>query len=172
MSAGLVGTSFAVIDALSATGKDTHVWMTEGAPTMEGARISAWQLAANDVPHTIVADTAVGWLLHARRVDAVLLRADWVCANGDMAAPLGSLSVATLAANAEVPVYACVPTSVVDPSTGSGDAIPTELRAPVEGRRGPRLDPAADIVPGDLMTGYITAGGIRTSAHVASPVGG
>jgi methylthioribose-1-phosphate isomerase len=134
---------------------------------MEGARIGAWQLAANDIPHTIVADTAVGWLLHARRVDAILLRADWVCANGDFAAPLGSLSVATLAANVELPVYACAPASVIDPAIDSGDAIPTELRAPVEGRRGPRLDPAADIVPADLLTGYITGSGVIAPADVA-----
>jgi methylthioribose-1-phosphate isomerase len=152
MSGGLVGTTFAVLSALLADERRIHVWLTEAAPTMEGARTGAWQLAANDVPHTIVADTAVGWVLNSRRVHAVLLRADWVCGNGDIAAPVGSLAVARLAVDAAVPVYACAPQSVIDSSCDSGAVIPTELRARVEGRAGPRLDPAADVVPADLTT--------------------
>jgi methylthioribose-1-phosphate isomerase len=161
MSGGLVGTSFAVLAALTAAERRVHVWLTEAAPTMEGARTGAWQLAANDVPHTIVADTAVSWLLGARRIDAAILRADWLCSNGDIAAPVGSLNVARLASTAGVPVYACVAQSVIDPNCTDGKTIPTELRAPVEGRPGPRLDPAADVVPADLVTGLITASGVR-----------
>ena len=157
MSGGLVGTTFAVINALSSTGQPIHVWLTEAAPTMEGSRIGAWQLAANDVPHTIVADTAVAWLLDARDIDAVLLRADWLCLNGDIAAPIGSLAVATLAMAGGVPVLACAPKSVVDPTCPDGKSIPTELRAPVEGRPGPRLDPAADVVPAALISHLVTA---------------
>ena len=123
---------------------------------MDGARTGAWQLAANDVPHTIVADTAVGWVLNARRVHAVLLRADWVCANGDIAAPVGSLAVARLAADIRVPVLACAPQSVIDPSCDDGAVIPTELRIPVAGRVGPRLDPSADVVPTALITQLVT----------------
>ena len=124
---------------------------------MEGARSGAWQLTASDIPHTIVADTAVAWVLSARRVHAALLRADWVCANGDIAAPVGSLAVARLAGDANVPVFACAPQSILDPLCDSGAAIPTELRAPVEGRVGPRLDPAADVVPAALITQLVTA---------------
>jgi methylthioribose-1-phosphate isomerase len=161
MSGGLVGTSFAILTALTAAERRVHVWLTEAAPTMEGARTGAWQLAANDVRHTIIADTAVSWLLGARDIDAAILRADWLCSNGDIAAPVGSLNVARLAAVANVPVYACVPQSVVDPNCTDGKSIPTELRAPVEGRPGPRLDPAADVVPADLLAGLITADGVR-----------
>jgi methylthioribose-1-phosphate isomerase len=157
MSGGLVGSTFAVLGALQADERRIHVWLTEAAPTMEGARIGAWQLAANDVPHTIVADTAVGWLLNARRVHAVLLRADWVCANGDIAAPVGSFAVARLAADAGVPVYAFAPQSVIDPACDSGALIPAELRARVEGRAGPRLDPSADVVPAGLITQLVSA---------------
>jgi methylthioribose-1-phosphate isomerase len=167
MAGGMIGTSFAALNALVAAERPVHAWLTEGAPTMEGARLGAWQLAANDVPHTIVADTAVGWLLGARRMDAVLLRADWVCANGDIAAPIGSLSVARLAADAGVAVYACAPLSVIDPATDSLAAIPVELRAPVEGRPGPRLDPAADLLPAKLLTAFITSAGVRAPTDVA-----
>ena len=91
------------------------------------------------------------------RVHAVLLRADWVCANGDIAAPVGSLAVARLAGDVGVPVFACAPQSVIDPSCDSGAVIPTELRVPVEGRAGPRLDPSADVVPAALITQLVTA---------------
>lgn len=168
MSGGLVGTTFAVITPLSAAGRRVHVWLTEAAPTLEGAWTGARHLAANDVPHTIVADTAVSWLFGARKIDAVLLRADWLCANGDIAAPVGSLNVARLAQIANVPVYACVPQSVVDPGCPDGKSIPTELRAPVEGRAGPRLDPAADVVPADLLASLITADGVRQPTEVAA----
>jgi len=157
MAGGLVGTSFAVINALKAAGAPVHAWITEVGPTMEGARVGAWQLAANDVEHTVVADTAVGWLLGARHVDAVLLRADWLCSNTDIAAPVGSLGVATLARDAAVPVYACAPASVIDDSCPDAASIPVELRAPVDGPPGRRLDPAADVVPARLISSVITA---------------
>ena len=157
ISGGLVGTTFAVLSALQSDDRRIHVWLTEAAPTMEGARTGAWQLAANDVPHTIVADTAVGWVLNSRPVHAALLRADWVCDNGDIAAPVGSLAVARLAVDVGVPVFACAPQSVIDPSCDSGAVIPTELRVPVDGRAGPRLDPSADVVPAALITQLVTA---------------
>jgi methylthioribose-1-phosphate isomerase len=157
ISGGLVGTTFAVLSALQSDGRRIHVWLTEAAPTMEGARTGAWQLTANDVPHTIVADTAVAWLVANRRVHAVLLRADWACANGDIAAPVGSLAVATFARKAEIPVYALAPTAVIDLSCDSAAAMPTELRQPVEGRVGPRVDPSADVVPAELITQMISA---------------
>jgi methylthioribose-1-phosphate isomerase len=157
ISGGLVGTTFAVLSALQSDGRRIHVWLTEAAPTMEGARTGAWQLAANDVPHTIVADTAVAWLVRNRRVHAALLRADWACANGDIAAPVGSLAVARFARDADIPVYALAPAAVVDPTCDSGAAIPTELRQPVEGRAGPRVDPSADVVPAELISQLVRA---------------
>ena len=157
ISGGLVGTTFAVLNTLQSNGRRIHVWLTEAAPTMEGARTGAWQLTANDVPHTIVADTGIAWLVANRRVDAALLRADWACANGDIAAPVGSLAVASFAGAADIPVYALAPTAVLDPSCDSGAAIPTELRQPIEGRVGPRVDPSADVVPADLITELVTA---------------
>jgi methylthioribose-1-phosphate isomerase len=157
ISGGLVGTTFAVLNTLQSNGRRIHVWLTEAAPTMEGSRTGAWQLTANDVSHTIVADTGIAWLVANRRVDAALLRADWACANGDIAVPVGSLAVASFARAADIPVYALAPTAVLDPSCDSGAAIPTELRQPIEGRVGPRVDPSADVVPADLITKLVTA---------------
>ena len=157
ISGGLVGTTFAVLSALQSDGRRLHVWLTEAAPTMEGARTGAWQLTANDIPHTIVSDSAVAWLVANRRVHAALLRADWACANGDIAAPVGSLAVARFTHDAGLPVYAVAPASVIDTGCDSAAAIPTELRQPVEGRVGPRVDPAADVVPAELITQLVTA---------------
>src|SRR4029079_16212878 len=97
-------------------------------------RTGAWQLTPSDVRHTIVSDSAVAWLLANRRVHAALLRADWACANGDIAAPVGSLAVARFSHDAGIPVYALAPASVIDPPCDSAAAIPSELRQPVEGR--------------------------------------
>ncbi|MDP8903880.1 MAG: hypothetical protein M3N29_00950 [Chloroflexota bacterium] len=160
LSGGIVGTSFAVVSALVAAGRNVHAWLTEAAPSFEGARLGARQLTELGIPHTVVADTAVSWLLDHRPVDAVLLRADWVCANGDVAAPLGSLNVARLAAPVGVPVYACAALSMVDTSTRTGEQVPAELRAPADGAIGPRLDPAADVVPAELLTGLLSDAGV------------
>ena len=157
ISGGLIGTTFAVLSALQSDERRLHVWLTEAAPTMEGARTGAWQLTATDVQHTIVSDSAVAWLVANRRVHAALLRADWACANGDIAAPVGSLAVARFTHDAGIPVYALAPASVIDPSCDNAAAIPTELRQPVEGRVGPRVDPATDIVPAELITQLVTA---------------
>ena len=77
----------------------------------EGTRVAALQLTQMDVPHTVISDTAVGWLLSSRRLDAALLRGDTVAANGDTLALIGSLNVATLATAAEVPVFVIAPTT-------------------------------------------------------------
>ncbi|HEX2398608.1 MAG TPA: hypothetical protein VHJ79_01175, partial [Mycobacterium sp.] len=76
---------------------------------------------------------------------------------GDIAAPVGSLAVARFTHDAGIPVYALAPASVIDPSCDNAAAIPTELRQPVEGRVGPRVDPATDIVPAELITQLVTA---------------
>ena len=159
LAGGLVATSFSVVAALVAADVPLHAWLTEAGPTFEGGRLGAHQLAAAGVPHTVVADSAVSWLFDHRRVDAVLLRADWVCANGDMCAPLGSLNISRLAPPT-VPVYACAPASVIDPATASGSDVPPEFRVPAPGAPGPRLDPGVDVVPAALLSGLFTAAGV------------
>lgn len=154
LSAGLVGTGVAVVQSVMSEGRSVHVWLTEARPANDGGWL-AKQLAQADIAHTLIPDSAVGWLLTERAVDAVLLRADRVCANGDTAALLGSLSVARLAGRAGTPVYACAPTAVIDLASVDGGAVPRPQRVP-----------ELDIVPADAITGFLSEQGL-----VAPPYG-
>ena len=137
--------------------------------------MAALQLTQADIPHTIVADSAVGWLLTSRRIDIVLLRGDTVCANGDSCGLIGCLNVAQLAASGGVPVYVVAPQQSFDVDAVDGRGLAPDLRSPAEqmaasvgsdGHRRPavfgvRLNPMTDIVPFDLITAYLTDSGPR-----------
>jgi methylthioribose-1-phosphate isomerase len=175
LSCGMVGTGTALLQSLIGLGRPVHVWLTEAAPGMEGARIAAFQLTQADIPHTVVADTAVAWLLESRRLDGALIRGDTIAPGGDTLALIGSLNVARLAGSAEVPVFVVAPASAFDASGSSlADLTPT-LRSPAETLAasagngesrpqvfGARLNPTSDIVPNELITSYLT----DTGAHV------
>ncbi len=132
LSCGLIGTGTAIIKALTADGRRVHVWLTEAGPGNEGARIGALQLTQLDIPHTIVADSAVGWVLANRKLHAVLLRGDRVCSNGDSGTIIGGLNVARLAAAASVPLHVVAPRSSFDPGAADGSALRAELRSASE----------------------------------------
>ena len=157
LAGGLVGTGFAVVQSALSAGREVHVWLTEAAPGLEGRRLAAPQLAQAEVEHTVIPDSAVGWLFAERRLDALLLRPDLVCANGDSAALLGSLSAARLAAAAGVPVYACAPTLVVEPALAEGDAIPRS-----------RGEPELDVLPAELIDAFVTEAGVLRAPYAAS----
>ena len=174
LSCGLVGTGTSILQALMVAGRTVHVWVTEAAPGTEGARIASFQLTQLDVPHTVIADAAVGWLLASRPVDGALLRGDWVAANRDTAALIGSLNVAHLSAAAGVPVYVCAPRSAMDPQMLDGSGFVVDLRSPAEvtdatvGAQGAtrpavfgvRLNPTTDVVRSALITALFTETGI------------
>ena len=173
LSCGTIGIGTAVIQSLIDAGRWVHVWLTEATPSGEGARISALQLTQLDIPHTVIPDTAVGWLLSHRRIDAALLRGDLICANGDTGAPIGSQIVARLARDAGVALQVLAPLASVDPAANDGAAIATDFRSAAEAlavdrqetpvRRpalfGVRLNPAADIVPSHLINAIVTESG-------------
>ena len=161
LSAGMVGTGTAVLNSLASDGHGVHVWVTEAAPSSEGARVAALQLTQMDVPHTVISDSAVAWLLSSRRLDAALLRGDTVAANGDTLALIGSLNVATLATAAEVPVFVIAPTTSFDERSADASSLVLDLRSPAESFAsatqtgsprpavfGVRLNPTVDVVAG------------------------
>ncbi|HEY7599936.1 MAG TPA: hypothetical protein VH741_08415, partial [Candidatus Limnocylindrales bacterium] len=156
LAGGMVGPGFALLQGLAALGRTAHAWLADGAPLAEGRR-AAWQLDQLDVPHTRIPDAAIGWLLANRRIDALLLRAEWICANGDAVAALGARAAARLAREAGVPAYVVAPASVSDPTTPDAAGIAGDLLMPHAPQSGARLDPAADIVPGSLVSGAISA---------------
>lgn len=174
LTCGLIGTGTSVVQSLIAGGRTVHVWVTEAAPSSEGARIAAFQLTQLDVPHTVIADSAVGWLLSSRRVDGALLRGDRVAANRDTGALIGSQNVAQLCAAAGVPVYVCAPSSATDPQVLDGSGFAAAVRSPSEltdgtadalGATRPavfgvRLNPTTDVVRSGLITGLFSEMGV------------
>jgi methylthioribose-1-phosphate isomerase len=145
LTCGLVGMSTACFRALIDAGMDLHVWVTAGAPSNEGARITAYQLAQSDVPSTVIPDTAVGWLLANGPIDAVLLRGDAVARNGDVAALVGALQVAQMARTAGVPVLVLAARVSVEPELSDLRGLLPHTGVPV-----------ADIVPAALISSVVT----------------
>jgi methylthioribose-1-phosphate isomerase len=134
-----------------------HVWVDETRPLLQGSRLTAWELEAAGIPHTVLADSAAASLLAADEVDCIVTGADRIAANGDTANKIGTYSLAVLGAHHGVPLYVVAPTSTVDLSTPSGAEIPIEERAASElTERFPAWNPAFDVTPADLVTAIVT----------------
>ena len=183
------GTALAPIYALHAAGVPLHVWVDETRPRNQGAALTAWELAEAGVPHTVIADNAGGLLLMRGAVDAVLVGADRVAANGDVANKVGTYLKALAARAHGVPCYVACPVSTLDAATPSGAAIEIEERdgaevAYVSGAdddgavRRVRVvptgtataNPAFDLTPAALVTALITDRGVvdATAAGIRS----
>jgi len=164
------GTALGVVRAAHETGRAPRVWVDETRPMLQGSRLTAWELGRLGVPATLVADSAAGSLMAADRVDCVLVGADRVAANGDVANKVGTYSLAVLAAHHSVPFYVAAPTSTIDLACPDGSAIPVEQRAgeEVAALAGTRLapddteveNPAFDVTPAVLVTAIVTENGI------------
>ena len=170
LGGGSVGTALAAVQAVAAEGRPVHVWVGETRPALLGARLAAWELQQADVSYTVVADAAAGWLLQERRVDAVLVGAERIAANGDTLNVAGTYSLAVLAARHGVPLYVCSPTPTVDLTRSDGSSLPSELRPGGEltalgGRavvpsRSDVLNPAVDVTPAELISALVTEEGV------------
>jgi methylthioribose-1-phosphate isomerase len=160
-------------------GRLEKVWVDETRPLLQGARITAWELTRADVPFEVVPDSAAGALMARGEVDAVVVGADRIAANGDVANKVGTYALAVLAHRHGIPFYVAAPTSTVDPKTPDGAAIPIEERSPheVTSLGGNQIAPehtkarnlAFDVTPNDLVTGIVTEKGVagrpRTPGH-------
>jgi methylthioribose-1-phosphate isomerase len=170
LACGQYGTALGVMTVAHHAGRELHVWVDETRPYLQGARLTAWELAQAGVPHTLIADVAAGSLFAAGRVDAVLVGADRIAANGDTANKVGTYPLAVLAARHGVPFFVCAPLTSVDPKAPDGTAIPIENRSPdevthVRGRRvAPEgteaFNPAFDLTPAELIGGIVTDEGV------------
>jgi len=164
------GTALGVIRAAHEQGKHIHVWVDETRPRLQGARLTAWELMRNGIPMTLIADNVAGHLMRTGQVDIVLVGADRVAANGDVANKVGTYKLAVLAKENGIPFYLVCPTSTVDLSLPSGDEITIEERDPAEvthvGGVGiapegvPVYNPAFDVTPHRYITGIVTEEGI------------
>ena len=170
LACGQYGTALGIVQAAHHAGRPVHVWVDETRPYLQGARLTAWELAQAEVPHTLIADTAAGHLMARGEVDVVIVGADRIAANGDTANKVGTYTLAVLAARHGIPFFVAAPISTVDLATEDGAAIPIEERKASEVLlvRGVAIappdtdvrNPAFDITPADLITGIVTDEGV------------
>ena len=164
------GTALAVIFMAHVQGQGVHVFIDETRPLLQGARLNTWELAKAGIPSTLITDNMAAAVLSGGEVQAAIVGADRVAANGDVANKIGTLGVAILARHYGVPFYVAIPTSTIDFDCPSGDRIPIEERTPDEvlGFRGERtaldgtdaFNPAFDITPAELVSAIITEQGV------------
>lgn len=175
-TAGL-GTALGVVYAKAEAGERVEVLATETRPLLQGARLTAWELADAGIPVTLISDTATGAALSSGRVDAVIVGVDRVAANGDVANKIGTYTLAVLARANGVPFYAAGPMSSFDADTPDGASIEIEERSADEVRTvndspvAADVDvwnPAFDVTPHDLVTAFITDVGILRPPYTES----
>lgn len=172
------GTALGVIRAAVESGKRIEVLADETRPFLQGARLTAWELAKDDIPVTLITDNMAGYFMRQGQVDAVIVGADRIAANGDVANKIGTYSVAVLARENNVPFYVAAPLSTIDLNTPSGDQIPIEQRDPAEvttvgakrlAPRGVRVaNPAFDVTPCRYVSSIITERGIARPPYEES----
>src|SRR6185437_16147620 len=126
------GTALGVIRAATAAGRKLHVFVDETRPRLQGMKLTAWELQRDGIPATIITDNMAGWVMRQGRVQAVIVGADRIAANGDTANKIGTYGLAVLARAHAVPFYVAAPRSTVDLALANGDGIPIEERAPTE----------------------------------------
>jgi methylthioribose-1-phosphate isomerase len=164
------GTALAVIYAAVAAGKQIRVFADETRPLLQGARLTAWELSRRGVPVTLICDSMAATVMRQRKVQAVIVGADRIAANGDTANKIGTYSVACLAKVHGIPFYVAAPSSTFDLSLSSGEQIPIEERSAAEITHGfgrqtaPQgidvYNPAFDVTPADLIAAIITERGV------------
>ena len=167
------GTALGVIRSAVRAGKRIEVFADETRPFLQGARLTAWELQQERIPVTVIADSAAGLLMSRGAIDAVIVGADRVAANGDVANKIGTYMVAVLAKRHQVPFYVACPVATIDPRIACGAEIPIEERDGQElagfgdARWTPDnialCNPAFDITPADLVTALITERGLVRS---------
>ena len=171
LATGGIGTALGVIYTCRDQGKNIKVFADETRPLLQGARLTAWELQQEGIDVTLICDNVAGMLMRQGEIDHVIVGADRIAKNGDVANKIGTYSVAVLADRHGVPFYVAAPYSTFDNELESGDRIPIEERSPMEvtegfGKRtapeGVKVySPAFDVTPHELVTYYITDGGLR-----------
>jgi len=175
------GTALGVIRAAVEAGKKIDVFADETRPFLQGARLTAWELQQDNIPTTVITDNMAGYFMRQGRIGCVVVGADRIAANGDVANKVGTYSVAVLAKENGVPFYVAAPISTLDLTLASGDEIPIEQRAskevtevfgvPVAPEGIAVQNPAFDITPARYVTAIITERGIARGPYEESLAG-
>lgn len=169
------GTALGVIRSAHAEGKNIHVYSCETRPRQQGLRLTAYELIKEGIPFHSIADGAAGSLMRLGKVDCVIAGADRIAANGDTANKIGTYSLAVLAKHHGLPFFIAAPSSTLDSSLPTGDAIPIEERSAeelthIEGvcaapEGCPVYNPAFDVTPGELIDAIITERGVARGPY-------
>ncbi|MEW6720095.1 MAG: S-methyl-5-thioribose-1-phosphate isomerase [Thermodesulfobacteriota bacterium] len=172
------GTALGVIRAAIAAGKGIRVFVDETRPFLQGARLTAWELMKDGIPCTLITDNMSATLFRAGKIDAVVVGADRIAANGDVANKVGTYGVAVLCREHKVPFYVAAPLSTIDPKIRTGAEIPIEERDPSEvthvmGKRVAPVgvdvyNPAFDVTPARYVTAIVTEKGVLAKPFSAS----
>ena len=166
------GTATAPMYLAHQRGTPFHVYADETRPLLQGARLTSWELAQAGIDVSLACDSMAAQLMQAGKVDLIIVGTDRVAANGDVVNKIGTLGVAVLANHYGVPFYVACPASTYDLSTPSGAEVPIEQRDPDEvrapwGLPGVKIhNPAFDVTPAELVTGYITNVGLLTTEQL------
>ena len=184
LATGGYGTALGIVRSAWSEGRLTGVYATETRPLLQGSRLTAWELARDGIPVTLIADSAAGHLMRTGVVKAVIVGADRIAANGDVANKIGTYTHAVVAHENQVPFYVAAPVSTIDLSLSTGDEIVIEHRSPDEvlGASGATTSPqgvevqnvAFDVTPFRYITAIITDRGVVSSPFgpgLASAVG-
>jgi methylthioribose-1-phosphate isomerase len=169
------GTALGVFRSAIESGKKLHVFADETRPFLQGARLTAWELTKDGIPTTLIADNMAGAIMRQGKIKAVVVGADRIAANGDVANKIGTYTVAVLAKEHGIPFYVAAPWSTVDMNTPSGEQIPIEQRPQHEitHHGGKQLapdgvfveNPAFDVTPNKYVTAIITERGIARAPY-------
>jgi methylthioribose-1-phosphate isomerase len=175
-----IGTALGAIITAHQQSKSISVWVDETRPLLQGARLTAWELQQAGVPYRLICDSTAASLMAQGKIDRILVGADRIACNGDFANKVGTYAVAVLAKYHGIPFYVVAPHTTVDRKCTHGDAIPIELRDAEEvlGASGsfgsctwspadaPVYNPAFDVTPAELVTGWILDSGVYTQEQV------
>jgi methylthioribose-1-phosphate isomerase len=169
------GSALGVVRAAVEAGKAVRVFADETRPLLQGARLTAWELQRDGIPTTLIADTMAGYLMRRGEIDCVIVGADRIAANGDVANKIGTYQVAVLAKENGLPFYVAAPLSTVDLATPNGDVIVIEERSPDEVTNfgGTRIapagisvrNPAFDVTPARYVSAVITERGVARAPY-------
>lgn len=169
------GTALGVIRAAVEQGKKIHVYADETRPFLQGSRLTAWELMKDGIPTTVISDNMAGAMMKQGKIGAIVVGADRIAANGDVANKIGTYTVAVLAKEHGIPFYVAAPFSTIDLETPDGGKIPIEQRNPREvthigGKQmvpeGVEVEnPAFDVTPAKYVTAIVTERGIARAPY-------
>ncbi|MGB2804972.1 MAG: S-methyl-5-thioribose-1-phosphate isomerase [Candidatus Zixiibacteriota bacterium] len=171
LATGGIGTALGIIYTAAWQGKKISVFSDETRPVLQGSRLTVWELRQQGIDVTLICDNTAASVMKSGKIDSVIVGADRVAANGDVANKIGTYNVAVLAHHHDIPFYVAAPTSSFDPAISNGGEIEIEERSPAEvtdcfGKRTAPVGatvycPAFDVTPAELVTAYITEKGIE-----------